>query len=405
MNYTKHLHKLSAVVMALAMLIGTVPIPAHAVGINDLRPFDTCTNYGATGAGQTETLFQALFPGRFAVVAGGALNGRAAPNSEPVWIVLKNDTAEPFPLGFEVSSGFFCEGASLDAVVNHAGKTGRYVGYLDLPAVATDASAPASDQTAAPESSPASAQSQFVAVSNVMLNRDLSQCRWGTETQKGETKTIGFLVLPGEIGLAFGWAIDGMEGKVRQTFHEGNNIVAITDGFVVVCSTTMALQPEVFEGYKLLEPTSYSLDGQHLFGQAGDAQEGYLKQAAGDWTHAALLWKKAHDEQLIQSRGGKPFLASAQAPPAPTATPQPATGGVIAPTGRPVRFTGTGDAQVNFDKGETVFGAFIRVDGAPNPVGMCFYASAPNSGSVSGGVIGRMPFPQEIQKDHLVSCG
>ncbi|MBI2590503.1 MAG: hypothetical protein HYW33_01295, partial [Candidatus Blackburnbacteria bacterium] len=302
-----------------------------------------------------------------------------------------NDTAEPFTLGFEVSSGFFCEGASLDAVVNHAGKTGRYVGYLDLPAVATDAGSTASDQTAAPESSPAFTQSQFVAVGGVMLNRDLSQCRWGTETQKGETKTISFLVLPGEIGLAFGWAIDGMEGKVRQTFHEGNNIVAITDGFVVVCSTTMALQPKVFEGYKLLEATSFGWDGQHLFGQAGDVQGGFLQQAMGDWAMAAVLWKNAHNQQWLDAQKIAP---SAPAAPAPVVT---------APSGKPVRFADPG--PLIFAKGETVFGAFIKVDGAPNPVGMCFYASAPNSGSVSGGVIGRMPDPREIQRDRLVSCG
>lgn len=395
MDIKKHTTHKFACIMAVAMLLSIVPIPtasAAETGINLLRPFDTCANYSATGPGNTDTLFQALFPNRFAVIAGGALNGRAGPNNEPVWLVLHNNTSEPVTLGFEVSSGFFCEGATQDAVVGHANKTGKYVGYLDLPT--SDTAAPTQAPAQAASSDQAPAQSQFVVVNKVMLNRDLSQCRWGAETQKGETKAIGFLVLPGEIGLAFGWAIDGMEGRVRRTFSEGNNVVAITDGFVVVCSTIMAFQPEVFEGYKLLEATSFGWDGQHLFGQATEVQGGFLQQAMGDWAMAAVLWKNAHNQQWLDSQ--KPATAPTPAAPAPAAT-------ATAPSGKPVRFADPG--PLTFSKGEAVFGAFIRVDGANNPVGMCYYSSAPNSGSVSGGVIGRMPFQQEINEQKLVPCG
>ncbi|MBI4028915.1 MAG: hypothetical protein HY376_00950 [Candidatus Blackburnbacteria bacterium] len=411
MEIKRWAHKLVAVFMALAMLAGIIPVPiATAAGINDLKPFDTCANYGATGAGQTETLFQALFPGRFAVVAGGALNGRAGPNNEPVWLVLHNTTDTALPLGFDVSSGFFCEGPTYDSVVGHANKTGEYVGYLDLSPISEADFAPTqSAQTILSDAAPAQL-AQFVAVNGIMLNRNLDEC-YTEPTGEGVTVTKTWNVQPGRTLYAFGWSINGSTRPAWVSVPgttSGMVSLTVTDGIVVVCSTPLAFTPEVFDGFTELSINGISqLDGQHLLTQDPSIVNAVVASAGGDSILAQINWVKAHNQDLLnQQRGQAPApVQQAQAPSgtggaSPTATPQPAPAPA---SGGPVRYTNSG--SLNFSRGEAVFGAYIKVDGASNAVGMCYYSSAPNSGSVSGGVIGRMPFEQEIREQKLVSCG
>ena len=395
--------------MAAVLLIAIFPVAAFA-GINDLRRFDTCANYGATGAGQTETLFQALLPGRFAVVAGGALNGRAGPNNEPVWLVLHNTTDSALPLGFDVSSGFFCEAGSYDAVVNHANKTGQYVGLLDLPPI-SEADVVPTQGAQIISSDPAPAQlAQFVAVNGIMLNRDLNEC-YTEPTGEGVTVTKTWNVQPGRTLYAFGWSINGSTKPAWVSVPgttSGMVSLTVTDGIVVVCSSPLAFTPEVFDGFTELSINGISqLDGQHLLTQDPSIVDAAVASAGGDSILAQINWVKAHNQEMInQQRGGQaPAPApQAQAPsgtggasPTSTAQPAPASGG------GPVRYTGN-DGSLDFSKGEAVFGAYIELKGSGRKIGMCYFEHAPETGIIAGGVIGRLPFQQEIDKDRLVRC-
>lgn len=380
--------------MALALLVSFV-LPAFAADINQLRPFDVFSQYGTTGDGKG-TLYASLFPGDVGLIAGGAINGQTGPNGEPVFVVISNTTDQPINIGYDVDHGFFGKARSEATVMDHLKRTERgftYVKYVETPA--TEAAVVA----LVPVDQPAPAASN-VKIQNFNVPVDISQCRWGDETDKGQAKVFGFKVLPGELGLAFGWKIDGTTGgTVRKSFSEGNQAVAIEDGFVVVCSTAMTLHPEVFDGYRLIDTSAYAIDGQHLLTQPEFIQQSYFSSCGNDWVCAARKWRDVHNQALInEQKNAAPSTPAQPSAPVQAAAPAPAPA-----SGKPVRFANPG--PLNFEKGESVFGAYIKVDGANNAVGMCYYTSAPNSGSVSGGVIGRLPFQQEINEQKLVSCG
>lgn len=391
------MHKAIAALLLLASFL----LPAHTAyadpGINDLRSFDTCANYGATGSGKTDTLFQALFPGRFAVVAGGALNGRAGPNNEPVWLVLNNTTNEPIPLGYEVSSGFFCEAGSYDAVINHANKTGSYVGYLDL-SPTEDEPAQAIVVQSAASSEPASA-SQFVAVGGIMLNRDLNEC-YTEPTGVGATVTKTWNVQPGRTLYAFAWSINGSTRPAWVSVPGTTNgmvSLTVTDGIVVVCSSPLAFTPEVFDGFTELSINGVSqLDGQHLLTQSQEVVDAETATAQGDSIAAQINWVKKHNQVLLDAQKAT-TVATVQKAPAPVATPlAPQT---VASTFFPERKTTGAGARLDFTKGMPVLGAFIQFKSGGTRE-LCRYDAAPEDGFVISGVIGT-PFEGE----KLKPCG
>lgn len=174
--------------------------------------------------------------------------------------------------------------------------------------------------------------SQFVPVSGVMLNTDLTQPRWTKSTPEGAEEAFGFLVLEGENAYAFAQSIDGSQGgPVYQVYGPGSHLISLRHGTLMVFSSPLAFQPELFEGFRRIEPGTYSqIDGQHLFTQDPAIQENFLSNAGGNEIAAQLNWVKAHNAQVTSPQppqGGQGAPAQVAQAPATSAQAQPTSTG------------------------------------------------------------------------------
>jgi len=154
--------------------------------------------------------------------------------------------------------------------------------------------------TATPVSAPAA-----VVIGGVNVPTDISTCRYEVRTNDGETRTVGFRLLNGEVAYAFAKRINGSNGEpVYKVFYAvGENAVTLTHGFLLVCSTPLVFQQEAFTGFRQIDPAADSqLDGQNLFGQSEEVQAAHVKAAGGDSLRAQLDWVKAHNAQVMTAQ-------------------------------------------------------------------------------------------------------
>ncbi len=350
--------------------------------------------YYQTGANQFgSTDWFSITTGRVGVLTAGWIAGYEANGATKV-------TLDVGDYNFELVSGAVCVGESqaVNAWLRQTCPqcTEGILQGAGLPA--PEESDPVSTDTPA-TSAAAPAQAQFVPVGGVILNRDLNEC-YTEPTGVGVTVAKTWNVGVGRTLWAFAWSINGSTRPAWVSVPgttTGNVSLTVTDGIVVICSSPLAFTPEVFDEFTEMKlDQTGQVGGGHLLTEPAEVIDVWIAQAGGNAVVAQINWVKAHNQELInQQRGGQ----AAPAPQAQAAAPAPAP----APAVGPVRYTNSG--SLNFSKGETVFGAYIKLDGAPNAVGMCYFASAPSLGTVSGGVIGRMPFEQEIREQKLVSCG